>query len=584
MKGTGLSHTRRLALLFATGIAAVLLLLAGSAFADSVVASVTGEYAPGEALVLMKLPSSVAAVEGEAFEAGISASASALAESVGANAVQTYGAIAASGGTNIVHIKSYTVDTQQLIASLVSRPDVISASPNYVSRGTQTPDDPLFGNLWGMKCINAPAAWDLSTGTADVIVAVIDSGIDRTHEDLSANVIRDLDDEWGFNAVNKGRDPMDDHGHGTHVAGIIGAAGNNGKGVAGVCWKVGLLAVKVLDAENRTFDSQIIAGIDYVLDQKSRGLNIRAANMSITGWRFPIADQEKSSYGAACKALSDAGIVLVVAAGNEGQNLDLPEKFYDWQKLEWVDLRGQRAYPACFTFDNMITVAAMSGGWEKASYSNYSPNFVHIAAPGSEIVSTLPGNRYDKDNGTSMAAPHVTGAAALIAAQFPKKSAAEIKARILNSTALNANWTGRIVFDGFLDVASALRAADPRVPVKSIVITPDEISLTGKTTVEVAASVLPKNAEGNGLVWLSCNPSVAVVEGGDAGAKITSLADGRATIKAYNPGSGKTAYVSVVVRQAGPVALGESEGCAVTTAPAWMVLLAALVPLLRRRK
>ena len=583
MKGAGLSYTRRQALLFTTGVAAVLLLLAGPAFADSA-ASVTGEYAPGEALVLMELPSSVAAAEGEAFEAIISASAQAMAESVGASAVQTYGAIAASGGTNIVHIRSDSVDTQQLIASLVNRPGVISASPNYVSRGTQTPDDPLFGSLWGMKCINTPAAWDLSTGTADVIVAVIDSGIDRTHEDLSANVIRDLDDEWGFDAVNKDRDPMDDHGHGTHVAGIIGAAGNNGKGVAGVCWKVGLLAVKALDAGNRTLDSQIIAGIDYVLDQKSRGLNIRAANMSITGWRFPIADQERSSYGAACKALSDAGVVLVVAAGNEGQNLDLPEKYYDWQRLEWVDLRGQRAYPACFTFDNMITVAAMSGGWEKASYSNYSPNFVHIAAPGSEIISTLPGNRYDKDNGTSMAAPHVTGAAAMIAAQFPKKSAAEIKARILNSTASNTNWTGRIVFGGFLDVAGALRASDPRVPVRSITITPDEISLTGKTTVEVAASVLPKNAEDNGLVWLSCNPSVAVVEGGDAGAKITGLADGRAVIKAYNPRSGKTACVSVVVRQAGPVALGGSEGCAVTASPEWMLLFAALAPLLIRRE
>ncbi|MDI9369304.1 MAG: S8 family serine peptidase, partial [Synergistota bacterium] len=308
------------------------LLLASVAFAGSAHA-IPGEYAPGEALVLMEIPPAISAASGEPFQTGFSSSARDLAESVGAHALQTYGAIAAGGGPGIVHIKSDTDDTQRLIELLSAKPGVIDASPNYISYGAKTPNDPLFGSLWGMKCINAPGAWDLSTGAEDVVVAVIDSGIDRKHEDLSANVVRDKDGKWGFDAVNKDRDPMDDQGHGTHVAGIIGATGNNGKGVAGVCWKVGLLAVKVLDAENRTFDSQIIAGINYLLDQKSRGMNIRAANMSITGWRQPIVDPEKNSYGAAVKALSDAGVVLVVAAGNEGQNLDLPEKFYDWQKF-----------------------------------------------------------------------------------------------------------------------------------------------------------------------------------------------------------------------------------------------------------
>lgn len=545
-----------------------------------------GEYARGEALVLMEAPSYAGPAGGSAFRASLETSASDLATSIGAEVVRTYGSIAAAAGINIVHIRRDGLDTGELLAMLDGRPGVLGSSPNYISRASRTPDDPLLTSLWGMSCTRAAEAWDLSTGAAGVVVALLDTGIDRGHEDLYVNVVKDRDGEWGLDAVNKDRDPADDNGHGTHVAGIIGAAGNNGKGVVGVNWTVGLLGVKVLDAGGAGYDSQIIAGLDYVVEQKKRGLDIRVVNMSLTGWRLPIATPERNPYGAACKAVSDADIVLVVAAGNEGQNLDLPEKYYDWKRLEWVDLRGLRAYPACFSFDNMITVASMASDWEPSSFSNRSPNFVQLAAPGSDIISTLPGNRYDKDSGTSMASPHVAGAAALIAAKFPRKSASEIKARILGNATPSGAWTGRVLSGGFLNIAAAIRASDPKVPVRSLAASPASLSMSGKSSADVAVSMKPANASDSRLLWFSDNPSVATVQPTEAGAVIDSLSDGRAMIHAYALGGGVFAKIPVVVSDAGPATLGESGGCLVSASigPGALLLLAALSPLLKRAR
>ena len=534
--------------------------------------TVPGEFVEGEVLAVLQAPS-LSASNAALFNESVASSAESVAASVGAQAVQTYGAIAIRSGKNIVHIRSEQKSTEELIAELKTLPEVIDAWPNYISRASLVPNDPNFGKQWGLRYINAAEAWDISTGKAEIFVAVIDSGIDYLHEDLAANIARDLDGNLGFDAVNKDADPMDDHGHGTHVAGIIGAVGNNGIGTTGVNWKVGLLAVKVLDSEIRGNDAGIIAGLNYVLEQKERGLDIRVANMSLTGWREPILDQEKNPYGAAIKALSDAGILLVVAAGNEKQNLDSPEEYYDWANFRKVDLRGKRPYPACFTFENMITVSSMAGDRAPSSFTNFSPNFVHLAAPGTDIPSTWPGNGYKTISGTSMATPHVAGTAALIAARFPRKSAPEIKARIVGNTIMNYSWEGRVVYGGYLDAAAALGEPDPAVPVTAISLYPESLKFSGKTSLAVTATVRPVNADKKDIIWSSDNPSVAVVSQTDTGATITSVSDGKATIKAHALGGGASASVSVTVTGAGAAVMGGGGGCSVAVPPTWTSLL-----------
>lgn len=539
-------------------------------------------YAEGEALVMIEAPR-YAASDASSFRTLLDSSAKSLALSVGAEAVRTYAAIAARSGKNIVHIRSEGKSTEELIGSLKAIPGVIGAWPNHVSRVSLTPNDPRFGKLWGMRYINAADAWERATGSPGIFVAVIDSGIDYLHEDLAANIGKDLDGAVGFDAVNDDRDPLDDHGHGTHVAGTIGAAGNNGVGVTGVNWEVSLLGVKVLDAKGLGFDSWIIAGLNYVLEQKERGLNIRVANMSLTGWREPILDQEKNPYGAACKALSDAGIVLVVAAGNEKQNIDAPEEYYDWSNFRWVDLRGKRPYPACFTFGNMITVGSMAGDRAPSSFTNYSPNFVHLAAPGTDILSTSPGNAYKTDSGTSMASPHVAGAAALLASRHPYKSAQEIKACLVGNITPAHHWEGRTIFGGYLNVAAAIGASEPRVPVSRITLFPDSATLSGRTSIPVAATVIPAHADNREIVWYSDNPTVAVVQKSDSGATITSLADGKATVTAYALGGAATASFSVAVTGAGSGAMGGGGGCSILSSVAWTSVL-LFVPLILLRR
>ena len=562
-------------------IVAILAIFVGTAplFATG---KILGEFAGGEALAVLQAPL-LSTSKAALFNESVASSAESIAASVGARAVRTYGAIAAHTGKHIVHIRSEHKTTEELIAALQALPEVIGAWPNYESRATRTPNDPKYGKLWGMNYIGAPEAWETATGNAGIYVAVIDSGIDYNHEDLAANIGRDLDGNIGFDAVNDDADPLDDYWHGTHVAGIIGATGNNALGVSGVNWRVSLLGVKVLNAEGLGYDSWIIAGLNYLLEQKERGLNIRVANMSLTGWREPILDQEKNPYALACKALSDAGIILVVAAGNEKQNIDNPEEYYDWSQLRWVDLRGQRPYPASFTFDHMITVGSMAGDRAPSSFTNYSPNFVHLAAPGTDILSTFPGNEYTTESGTSMASPHVAGTAALLAARYPRKSAAEIKARIIGNTVPNYHWEGRVVFGGFLHAATALEAPEPRVPVTEIALFPDSATLSGRASIPVAATALPLHAENKDLVWFSDNPTVAIVEKTDTGATITSLSDGRATIKAHALGGVVTNAVSVTVTGAGPAVLGGGGGCAVATSFMWTSVL-LLVPLILLRR
>ncbi len=305
---------------------------------------------------------------------------------------------------------------KELLAARVAT----SCTPNYrVHTTTPSPSDPLMTSLWGLDSasgINATGAWEVSTGSEDVVVAVIDTGIDYTHPDLAANLwmnpgeialngIDDdgngyVDDVYGANtstgASNPG-DPFDNNEHGTHVAGTVGAVGGNGIGVVGVNHSVKLMALKFMDAQGGGRLSDAILAIEYMIDQKvNRGVNVRVANNSWGGGGYSPA------LHAAIERARAAGIIFVAAAGNAGQDTDLFP-----------------AYPAGYEVDNVVAVAAVDRDGTLASFSNRGAESVDIVAPGVDIVSTLPGNNYGQLSGTSMAAPHVAGALALLFAIEP---------------------------------------------------------------------------------------------------------------------------------------------------------------------
>jgi subtilisin family serine protease len=331
------------------------------------------------------------------------------------------------------------------------------------------PNDPSFGRLWGLDNngqsgglagadIDATRAWDVTTGSRSVVVAVIDTGVDYRHTDLAANVWRNpgevagngvdddrngfIDDVHGWDFANGDGDPLDDEGHGTHVAGTIGAVGNNGVGVTGVNWAVSIMALKFLGSDGSGSTSDAIAAINYATRmRRDFGVNVVATNNSWGGGGSSAALRR------AIQAGGDAGILFVAAAGNEGVNNDVTP-----------------SYPANDTSTAVIAVAATDRSNRLASFSNYGATSVDIAAPGAAIYSTVPGNAYESYSGTSMATPHVTGAVALLAAANPQASAAAIRAAILSSARPVADLAGKVATGGMLDVAAALTALGTGTP------------------------------------------------------------------------------------------------------------------------
>jgi subtilisin family serine protease len=313
-----------------------------------------------------------------------------------------------------------------------NNPSVVYAQPdyrvqlNYFSNDTALVD----GGLWGLQNfgqdggaadadIDAPEAWDISLGSPHLVVAVIDSGIDYRHPDLAANIWTNpgeiagdnldndgngyVDDIHGFDFANEDSDPMDDDGHGTHVAGTIAAVADNGIGIVGVSPQVQIMALKFLDDTGSGFISDAVAALNYAVAM--------GAQISNNSWGSWINDR---ALGDAIRSAGERGHLFVTAAGNENSNND-----------------DRPRYPANYTFDNVITVAATDRNDRIASFSNWGATSVDVAAPGVGILSTLPGGRYGTLSGTSMATPHVTGGAALVMASDPRLSIAEVKQRLL---------------------------------------------------------------------------------------------------------------------------------------------------------
>jgi hypothetical protein len=360
------------------------------------------------------------------------------------------------------------------IRAMIATGTVEYAEPNYVLRHDAISNDPSVGSLWGMfgptatgggaanqYGIGATTAWQNDkTDCSAVYVGIIDEGYMFTHPDLAANVgtnpgeipnngIDDdgngyIDDVYGWDFVNNDKSVYDGGSldyHGTHVGGTIGAVGGNGIGVAGVCWNVKLLSGKFLGA-NGGSTSGAIAAVDYFTNLKKKGLNIVATNNSWGGGGYSTA-----LYDAIQRA-NNAGVLFIAAAGNSGTNND-----------------ATPSYPSSYNNANVIAVASITSTGALSSFSQYGATSVDIGAPGSSIYSTLPGTGgYGTYSGTSMATPHVAGAAALYKALNPSATAAQVKDAILKGATPTPSLNGKVLTNGRLNVAGFIT---PSVPTTS---------------------------------------------------------------------------------------------------------------------
>ena len=355
------------------------------------------------------------------------------------------------------------VTTGRAIERLRANPQVEYAEPNYIVNISRTPDDPLYPDLYGLHNtgqlgglpgadIDAEDAWDVTTGSRSVVVAVIDTGIDITHPDLAANIFVNpgeipgngadddhngfIDDVHGWDFVNDDNDPKDDHFHGTHCAGTIGAVGNDGQGVVGVNWQVTLLPIKFLSAGGSGTTADAVESIEYAV---AMGADITSNSWG--GGDFSRALLE------AILAASARDVLFVAAAGNEGSDTDLGPH-----------------YPSGFDSPNIIAVAATDRNDELAYFSNYGATSVDLGAPGVTIKSTVPDGQYDVYSGTSMAAPHVAGAAALIKVVAPGLDVVQLKARLLGGVDPIPALAGKTLTGGRLNAFRPIAVADTTAP------------------------------------------------------------------------------------------------------------------------
>ncbi len=347
---------------------------------------------------------------------------------------------------------------------LSAMPHVEYVEANTIIRLESTPNDPRYEELYGLhnegatggtsdSDIDAPEAWQVSTGSMDVLVGVIDTGIDYNHPDIKDNYWNNpgevgLDaegrdkktngvdddnngfvDDWrGWDFVNNDNDPFDDHSHGTHCAGTIGAKGNNGVGVVGVNWDVSLVGIKFLSASGSGSLADAVSAIEY-------GTTI-GADLTSNSWGGGGFSQTMED---AIRGAHDAGILFVAAAGNSSSNNDVTPH-----------------YPSSYDVENVIAVAASDHDDGIASFSSYGRRSVHLAAPGVDILSSTPSSQYKKYSGTSMATPHVAGAVALVKSVYPDMGHLSVKNKIIGTVDPAAEFRTRTITGGRLNLYNAV--------------------------------------------------------------------------------------------------------------------------------
>ena len=362
-----------------------------------------------------------------------------------------------------MHIKSDKFDTSMLMdifKKSIFSSYIESVSPNNIMTVTKS-NDSYYNKLWAIENtgqevnnkegtadadMDVAEAWEKTKGSKEVIVAVLDTGVDYRHSDLQDNM-------WN-GAVNYGYDfagdddgnnddnPMPDepydekgHYHGTHVAGTIGAVGNNDNGVSGIAQNVSIMAVKVFRPNGYGYSSDIMEGLDYVAQKVDEGENIVAINASYGGG----GGSQDDAVNDAIKKLGEKGVVFCAAAGNDGKDID-----------------SDPMYPASYDASNIIAVAASDQDDKLASFSNYGKKSVDVSAPGTNILSTYPDDQYAYLNGTSMATPNVAGSVALIASLYPDSTVDERKAMILDNVDKKDDFTDKVLTDGRVNINQAL--------------------------------------------------------------------------------------------------------------------------------
>lgn len=438
------------------------------------------------------------------------------------------------GSTHVMRVHSRSKKAEDLIKDLSRRDDVLYVEPNYIVHTTATPNDQYFGLLWGMQNtgqnilgvtgtsgadIGATSAWDITTGNKANVVAVIDTGIDYTHLDLAANIwtapsqfnvtingvtITCPAGSHGFNAIRNTCDPMDDNGHGTHVSGTIGAVGNNGIGVAGVNWNASIMGAKFLDARGSGYLSDAVEAMQFVIQARAifgNKANVRVLSNSWGGGGFSQALLDEINSANA------ADMLFVAAAGNDGSDND-----------------GIRSYPSGYESSNVVAVAATNNRDLLASFSNYGLTTVDLGAPGVDVASTSKGSYYYM-SGTSMATPHVSGAAALILSKCSLNTA-QLKAIILDNTDPISSLSGKTVTGGRLNVYKAISACStPPAPDFSLSATP-----SSQTVVQGANTGFAVSIAGSGGFTDSVTLSVSGLPTGSTASFSTNPATASSTM------------------------------------------------------
>ncbi len=413
-------------------------------------------------------------------------------------------------------MRSPRLNTSELLAALRARPDVVYAEPNHKVSAFANPNDPGYPYQWALPRIKAPQAWDVSKGSTAIALGVIDSGIDYNHLDLVANVWSapstfrvDIGGNsiWcpagthGFNAITNSCDPMDDNGHGTIVSGVIGATGNNAMGIAGTSWTTRIIGAKCLDASGNGSVGDCLNAIDFLLQVKERfgaAADIRVLNNS---WGCDLQACFSQALLDEIRLASSRGVLFVAAAGHTGKDND-----------------QYPTYPANYSSLNVVSVAAtnQNDSLDQPGFSsNYGATTVHLAAPGVDIVSTYPQNRYFAFTGTSLAAPFVSGSAALILSACPNLLLHELKAAIMQNAEALPSLAGK-TRNGLLDVNKAILWCTQ---------TPAQITVSDRTFTSGTAAYLALNSITSSGVTISGAAEVSF----SAGATIRLLPEFRAT-------------------------------------------------------
>lgn len=362
--------------------------------------------------------------------------------------------------------------TEQLLTRLLGRLDVLYAEPNYIVEPALTPNDPEFYRSWGLHNtgqryrrwprrsgtddidVDAPEAWQTATGSNSVVVAVIDTGVNYSHPELAQNIWNNageiagnliddddngfVDDIRGWNFRDSNNDPTDQDGHGTAVASVIGALGNNASGTCGVCWNISLMPLRVGLGETGSI-SQITQAINYAI---TNGAHVINASWGTTSYSQTLSD--------VINLARSANVVVVAAAGNYSSNID-----------------ASPYYPASFTHDNIITVAAVDANGNLATFSSYASLSVDIAAPGVDIY-IIDGSFYNYSSGTSVAAPYASGVAALIISDNPGIPCADTCSRIITCASRLSSLQGKCVSAGMLNAYNALTVGEAAVEINSV--------------------------------------------------------------------------------------------------------------------